>query len=256
MNNKLYDKILNSINREVKSAIKEQFSIDDLVFDNDAEENNVTIFDKVIIDPNDVFNRMVNGNTISKDEIELLHYLEPVFKVRTRRDLLVIATFYNMFYPAYSLNWLDVSEIEDMSYIFCNFGKYNGDISKWDVSNVKSMAAMFEYSDFNNDISGWDVSGVTNMKEMFYHSKFNYDISGWDVSNVTDMTQMFYNASFNHDISKWNISKYTKISYMFAYSSYDNDMRGSSICNNRYYNECIFYECKIRPEYIPKRKKR
>jgi surface protein len=30
---------------------------------------------------------------------------------------------------------------------------FNGDISKWDVSNVINMRSMFEESDFNRDIS-------------------------------------------------------------------------------------------------------
>ena len=38
--------------------------------------------------------------------------------------------------------------------------KYKGDISKWDVSNVDSMAKMFYWSEFNGDISEWDVSNV------------------------------------------------------------------------------------------------
>jgi hypothetical protein len=36
----------------------------------------------------------------------------------------------------------------------------NGDISGWDVSNVKDMWGMFKMSKFNTDISDWDVSGL------------------------------------------------------------------------------------------------
>ena len=53
---------------------------------------------------------------------------------------------------------------------------------------------MFFNSQFNGDISKWDVSNVTNMSCMFdYNSQFNGDISKWDVSNVTDMSNMFFN---------------------------------------------------------------
>jgi hypothetical protein len=39
-----------------------------------------------------------------------------------------------------------------------------GDISKWDVSQVTSMANLFEERlSFNDDISAWNVSSVTNV---------------------------------------------------------------------------------------------
>ena len=44
---------------------------------------------------------------------------------------------------------------------------FNGDISKWNVSNVKDMNCMFAYSKFNGDISNWDVSNVEYTKGMF-----------------------------------------------------------------------------------------
>ena len=73
------------------------------------------------------------------------------------------------------------------------FEDFNGDISQWDVSNVKNMKYMFNYCEhFNCDISGWDVSNVTNMDSMFVNcEKFNQDLSKWDVSNVEDMTCTF-----------------------------------------------------------------
>jgi surface protein len=41
--------------------------------------------------------------------------------------------------------------------------KFNGDISKWNVSNVVDMAWMFRRSVFTGDISKWNVSNVVNM---------------------------------------------------------------------------------------------
>ena len=94
-----------------------------------------------------------------------------------------------------SLNWIDTSEIDDMrnlfsfSYIACYF---NGNISKWNVSNVKDMYGMFYGCDFNGNISDWDVSNVTNMSYMFYSDKkFNQDISKWDVKKVSKYYDMF-----------------------------------------------------------------
>ena len=48
--------------------------------------------------------------------------------------------------------------------------KFNGDISKWDVSNVEDTSWMFTKSNFNGDISNWDVSNVEDVDDMFRDS--------------------------------------------------------------------------------------
>ena len=62
------------------------------------------------------------------------------------------------------------------------------------VSNVKSMRAMFMFSKFNPDISKWDVSNVNWMNNMFEVSNFNKDISKWKTNSLEVCTRMFYNC--------------------------------------------------------------
>ena len=115
------------------------------------------------------------------------------------------------------LNCIDTSLITDMSYLFAdanfmteNFklNKFNGNISKWNVSNVRNMNHMFTNSNFNRDISNWNIINAEQVFCMFYNSKFNQDISNWKVYNIENIKYIFKKSDFNKDIGNW--PKYAK----------------------------------------------
>ena len=91
----------------------------------------------------------------------------------------------------YDLSNLDVSKIDDLSYVFA-CSSYNGDLSKWNVSLCKDLTLTFLKSEFNNDsLKDWDTSKVTIMDGTFYNSNFNGDLSNWNLISCKDVTDMF-----------------------------------------------------------------
>ena len=67
-----------------------------------------------------------------------------------------------------------------MSNMFEGASSFQGDLLKWEVSNVRDMRLMFERARlFNSDISKWDVSSVTRMNRMFWNvESFDEELCG------------------------------------------------------------------------------
>ena len=111
-------------------------------------------------------------------------------------------------YGVHISDW-DVSSVDDMRYLFTgdymytmyynnvNTAGFNADISRWDVSSVTSMYAMFRSTaNFDGDLSNWDVSSVTSMSYMFQNAySFDGDLSNWNTANVNDASGMFSGAT-------------------------------------------------------------
>ena len=259
MNNNLYKRILKSVDNQVKSIINEQFNVNDIDFTDDSNDYDANIFNKeAIININKIYKKLLK-NKINKDEIYLLNTITSAIKPKDKTELQKIIEYYSEKYPNESLNWLDVSNITDMSYIFAKYNQYseknifynfNGDISKWDVSNVEDMEGMFQSSKFNKNISNWNVSNVKNMSYMFRYSNFNKDISRWDVSNVKNMSYMFNYSEFNQDISNWNVSNVWNMRSMFSCSNFTGDISKWDISNVKNF-QYIFNCCEIDEKNTP-----
>ena len=141
-----------------------------------------------------------------------------------------------------SVTLWDVSQIEDMSYLFSSTG-FNQDISSWNVSNVTNMEGMFNgASSFNQPIGSWNVARVTNMYRMFNGaSSFNQPIGNWNTANVVNMSGMFGHAiHFNQPIGNWNTANVIDMSEMFNGASAFNQPIGSWNTSNVVYLDTMF----------------
>jgi hypothetical protein len=55
----------------------------------------------------------------------------------------------------------------EQTFLESKFTGKNGDISKWDVQNVRNFRQMFDSSDIAIDLSNWEVRKGANMEFMF-----------------------------------------------------------------------------------------
>lgn len=154
--------------------------------------------------------------------------------------------------PDADLNFIDVSFVKDMSYLFEGLDIRNIKIDQWDTSNAEDMSGMFEGCDefVGTGLENWDVGNVYNMSHMFEDATlfigtgigrwdthnvvymyrmfqgakaFTGDgIEKWDVRGVVDMRWMFYGAtSFNRKLPDWNLSNCKKMNGMFDHTNLD-----------------------------------
>ena len=67
------------------------------------------------------------------------------WKPKDKQDLQDTIRAYCEYYNDWTLdlNFIDVSNITNMALLFYDILDFNGDISKWDVSNVTTMSGMF-----------------------------------------------------------------------------------------------------------------
>ncbi len=141
-----------------------------------------------------------DGNSIDSDPIDFLFYVadKPALEAEIKKRLDAEGA-------TADLNYIDTSDITDMSSLFQGNTNFNGDISKWNTSKVENMSYMLRATAFNKPLNNWDVSSVTDMTAMFYGaSAFNKPLNNWNVSSVEYMSHMFSEATaFNQDLSGW-----------------------------------------------------
>ena len=125
------------MNMYIQRLIREQFSANDLDFNGETYDYEPNIFNKDI-NYYMIYRDIISGKNVDEQYIKLLDIAVSVVTPGNRDELEKVIEYYSINYSGSSLNWLDVSGITDMLGLFFN-SDYNGDISRWDTSNVTDM---------------------------------------------------------------------------------------------------------------------
>jgi hypothetical protein len=100
----------------------------------------------------------------------------------------------------------NLSECVSLGIIFDYASKFNGDISKWDVSKVKDFINVFSNAtSFNKPLANWNPRSATRMTGTFWNAQiYNQDLSSWCVSQFTSKPDNFDGATTN---SSWSTAR-------------------------------------------------
>lgn len=131
-------------------------------------------------------------------------------------EYFITAKVTNLFLRDSTADWefgdqTDTSRVTNMSYMFKTSRAFVGrGLEYFNVANLACTSQMFDNCYvFNGNMSNWDVGNVKNMIYTFNNARaFNVDIGGWNTSNVSNMKCMFLNANaFNQNLAGWCVSK-------------------------------------------------
>ena len=120
---------------------------------------------------------------------------------------------------------LDISELDDLSYVFDRLNEVEViDISGWDTSNVITMDCMFRKCTKLKNIIGienLDVSKLEDATSMFYgcENLVELDLINWNPVSLQNAQQMFFNCSnlkIIKNIENWQLPNIKCVRYMFS----------------------------------------
>ena len=233
--NKLYKSLIETISKQIKKTLKEtiDFNNSDIFNKEDSYYDDSNIIDNYTY--NKILEKLKNAEQVTNEEWQYIH--EQKYKVTSKKELRNIIKTYSEKNPIGSLNWIDVSNISDMSYLFSNTNYY-GDVSEWDLSNVNDTRYIFYKSQaYENIVKKLKSAESISKYEQIFINKFKYVVNykkelrqivvtyskknptaslNWiDTSKITDMSNLFSMTKYNGDISEWNVSNVTDMGYMF-----------------------------------------
>lgn len=139
-------------------------------------------------------------------------------------NVIYIDSMFNMCSVLTEIKGIDdwnTSNVTAMNYIFGNCFKMGDlDLSKWDVSNIRSAISAFGSCHSTSlNLSGWKFKNATSISQMFIACTelTDLNVSNWDLGNIDNLNGMFQScgALTSLDLSTWDTSKVDSFYGMF-----------------------------------------
>lgn len=104
----------------------------------------------------------------------------------------------------------NTSKASDMSHMFAQAKRFNGNISTWDVRNVKTLGSFLEGAEiFGGDLSTWQPESCVDLSYAFRGTRrFDSDLGDWNIQNVQTLEGTFQDARVysGKGLERWNTS--------------------------------------------------
>lgn len=138
------------------------------------------------------------------------------------------------------LNWIDISNLTDLTRVFAKLKNLNIDCAKWDTRHVEKFNYIFAFSSNTNiKANNWQFDSAKEFDGMFYMCKktmnVEIDAEHWNSENVETMKNMFHgctNQNLLHYASKLDIENCVGFEKMFRHSNCKEDLSSWEISNN------------------------
>ena len=165
---------------------------------------NQYIIEKILINKSSKFNKI---KVESKDQLQS-----------------IIQKRYHSNNSFISLTDIDISELDNLSSIFCGLKLEVVDISGWDTSNVTAMAYMFSRCKNLKNIIGIENLDVSKLKRANFmfdscENLVELDLTNWNPKLLQKTRYMFYgcsNLKIIKNIENWQLPNIKNVSYMFC----------------------------------------
>ena len=236
-NLKFENSLLEAVNRGIQLALDD---IEDFNYNETTSKSKLDVIDaedQAINIINSLYKKIAQ-NTYNTDDLKriLTYYKITNIKYypKVKKELIQITQALSLIDPKnINLNWIDISNITDLTRVFAKLKNLNIDCSEWDTRHVEKFNYCFAFINKSTSIkaNNWQFDSAKEFDGMFYMTSKSTNViinaEHWNSGNVITMKSMFAycsNQNFLHYATKLDISSCMDFTQMFANSKCEEDL--------------------------------